>query len=94
MGGEEHRIQRLLNKARKLHEIEKYLKILTDFEQENVLKTQEGKTALYKKTQSMQQRLNALQSGKISRVIDNARKNRENVRFATMLCDILIVKQK
>ena len=94
VGGEEHRIQRLLNKARKLHEIEKYLKILTDFEQENVLKTQEGKTALYKKTQSMQQRLNALQSGKISRVIDNARKNRENVRFATMLCDILIVKQK
>lgn len=93
-GGEEHRFDKLLNKQRKLKEIEDYLVILNGFAEGKVLQTEEGRVALQRKLASMQGRYDALCSGKISRVIKNAWQQRREVRLATMLCDVVIVKQE
>lgn len=93
-GGEEHRIGKLLSKSRKVKEIKDYLQILECFQQEKVLQTEVGKLALEKKYQTMKDRYEALQSGKISKVISNAGKHKENVRLATVLCDVVIVKRR
>lgn len=93
-GGEEHHIRKLLNKKHKLKEIEDYLNILESFEKEAVLLTTEGKNALHRKQQSMRGRYEALQSGKISKVLMNAGKQKGNVRLAAVLCDVLIVKKR
>lgn len=91
-GGEEHRLKKLLNKARKMKEIEDYLRILEAFEQGQVLQTESGKAVLQRKLQSMQGRYKALCSGKICRVLGNAWKQRREVRLATVVCDLVIVK--
>ena len=92
-GGEEHRISRLLNKERKLKEIEAYLAILRCFEEEQVLRTEGGRKALADKLASMQGRYEALQSGSVGKVLGNALKNRRKVRMATLIGDLLIVKR-
>lgn len=92
-GGEEHRINKLLNKQRKLKEIKDYLEILEAFHTEAVLTEKTAKKALEQKTASMKQREAALQSGKINKVIKNAWKNRKNMRLATVVCDVWIVRQ-
>lgn len=92
-GGEEHRIHRLLHKERKQKEIEDYLAILRCFEEEQVLRTKEGRKALDDKLASMRGRYEALQSGSIGKVLGNAIRNRRNVRAATLICDLLIVKK-
>lgn len=92
-GGEEHRLKKLLNKQRKLKEIEDYLRILDAFAQEKVLRTQHAQDALRRKRCSMHGRYEALQSGKISEVIKNACGHRNEVRPVTVICDVLIVRQ-
>lgn len=92
-GGEEHRFHKLLNKQRKLKEIEDYLAILNGFTEDKVLQTEEGEAALQRKLSSMQGRYDALRSGKISKVIKNAWQQRKEVRLATVLCDVVIVKR-
>lgn len=92
-GGEEHRIRRLLRKDRKLKEIEDYLAILRCFEEEQVLHSRKSRKALDDKLVSMQGRHDALKSGSIVKVLDNAYKNRGNVRLKTLICDLLIVKR-
>ncbi|MBR1930205.1 MAG: glycosyltransferase [Lachnospiraceae bacterium] len=94
VGGEEYRLSKLLNKRRKLQEIEDYLHILKAFSQGAVLRTEEGKRALEDKQSSMQERLAALESGKIGAVLSNAWRNRSRVRLATVICDVMIVKRK
>ena len=94
IGGEEHHIRKLLNKDRKLKEIQDYLQILQQFLKEEVLTTETAKLLLNRKTTGMQQREAALQSGRISAVIKNAWKNRKYVRLATAVCDVMIVKQR
>lgn len=93
-GGEEHRIHKLLNKERKLKEILDYRTILDQFETEQIMKTEDGRLALKRKQVSMTGRYDALLSGKWTRVLKNAWKNRGEVRGATLVCDLLIVKQK
>lgn len=93
-GGEEHRFSKLLNKRRKMKEIETYLRILNAFDEEKVLRTEEGSAALLQKLESMNGRYEALKSGKIVKVLQNAWKHRSSVRPATVLCDICIVKRK
>ena len=93
-GGEEHRLRRLLNKQRKMKEINDYLTMLQALEQGEVMQTPEGITALRTKRDSMQGRMSALQSGKRIAVLTNAWKTRKQVRTATVICDILIVKQR
>lgn len=92
-GGEEHRLRKLLNKQRKLKEIEDYLRILGAFRNEVVLNTPEGENALTEKYQAMRGRCEALQSGKLMNVIKMVLHNKKQVRIATVICDILIVKQ-
>lgn len=91
--GEEHRIGKLLNKQRKIKEIEDYLGILNGFAQGKLFQTEEGKEALQRKLRSMQGRYDALKSGKITKVLKNAWQQRGSVRLATVLCDVLIVKK-
>lgn len=93
-GGEEHKIFKLLDKQRKMKEINDYMDILQAFVQGDVMETREGKTALWDKLESMKGRLTALQSGKISKVLMNAWRNRRNVRLVTVICDVVIVKKK
>lgn len=90
-GGEEHRLGRLLRKERKLREIKDYLQILEAFSQKDVLRTDEGKGALQRKLSSMQGRYEALQSGRLSRVLKNAGRHWRETRVKTLVCDLIIV---
>ena len=72
---EEHRLSVLLDKKRKLKEIDDYLKLLTSIEEEKVLKSQRSLNALRDKKDIMVRRRDALASGKISKVISNGIKN-------------------
>lgn len=90
-GGEEHRLGRLLQRDRKLREIQDYLQILKAFEEENALRTDSGKAALRRKLSSMQGRYEALQSGKLSRVLGNAGRHWRETRIKTLVCDVVIV---
>jgi len=91
---EEYRIRKLLNKKRKLWEIEKYLKMLEQFERCEVLQTEEGRKVLQEKLTAMRSRYAALQSGKMLQVLKSAVANRRNVRLATVVCDALIVRRQ
>lgn len=93
-GGEEHRINRLLDRKCKLIEIETYITMLEKFEKEQILQTEQGRLELQAKMQSMQNRYDALASGKFSNVIGNIKKDKKNISFKTAVCDVLIVKQK
>ncbi len=93
-GGEEHRIGRLLKKERKQREIEEYSHILDWFAAGNIMQTTEGKEALFRKREAMKARYDALMSGKFYNVIRNAWKYRKEVRPATLVCDLFIVKQR
>lgn len=89
-GGEEHRMGRLLNRERKLHEINQYIRILNQFQDEKIMQTERGKSALDYKMTSMTDRLGALESGNASRVLKNAWKHRKQVRAVTFICDMII----
>lgn len=92
-GGEEHRVKKLLNKDRKLREIENYCHILDFLWENEVLSTENGRAALRTKQDSMKGRYEALVSGKIGKVLENARIRRKEIRLATLLCDVMIVKR-
>lgn len=90
VGGEEHHIERLLQKERKLKEIQEYLQILQAFDGGDVLQTDVGKIALQKKIFSMQGRYEALKSGRLKWVLGNAVRHWHETRVKTLLCDVLI----
>lgn len=94
VGKEEHRLRKLLNKQRKLKEISEYIKILQALKEEHCLKAPEAQRQLTEKLQSMEGRYQALRSGKRGRVLQNAIRNKEVTRIATVICDLLIVGQK
>ncbi len=93
-GGEEHRLRRLLNKERKMKEIEDYLEILEGFIVGECLGTERGREALSDKLNSMQGRYVALASGKITGVLANAWRYRNQTRIVTMVCDVVICLKK
>jgi len=90
VGGEEHRIGKLLSRDRKLQEIENYNRILQDFAEENVLQTDLGKCALLDKQEAMKARYEALLDGRARTVLKNAWKHKKQVRMKTLLADLLI----
>lgn len=90
---EEHRMGRLLQKERKLWEIEKYLEMLRAFQGGEVLRTEEGKRTLEEKLSTMEGRYEALKSGKMWAVLQRAFRDRRNVRLATVICDLVIVRR-
>lgn len=93
-GGEEHRLNRLLQRERKLKEIGDYLQILQAFAREDVLRTETGKAALQRKTASMQGRYEALGSGRLGQVLGNAGRHWRETRFKTLVCDVFIVLKR
>lgn len=93
-GGEEHRLNRLLQRERKLKEVRDYLQILQAFAGEDVLQTEAGKAALRRKTASMQGRYEALRSGRLGQVLRNAGRHWRETRFKTLVCDVLIVLKR
>ena len=90
---EEHRVGKLLQKERKLWEIEKYLRMLGEFEERRVLRTEAGKRILREKTQAMEGRYEALQSGRIWRVLRAAARDWRQVRGVAVVCDLVIVRE-
>lgn len=91
---EEHKTSKLLKKGRKLEEIDEYLRFLHAFKREEVLSTDKGRRALERKLEIMSARRDALISGKLHKVITNRMKYGSEIRMATFICDVLIVKQK
>lgn len=89
-GGEEYKIAKLIDKERKVEEIEKYLRILEWFKKAEVLKTIKGQDSLKRKHSVMNRRLEALLSGSVWNVVKSAWKNRDSIRFVTVICDIII----
>ena len=59
-----------------------------------LFRSEDGLLALKQKQKSMKGRQEALLSGKIVSVLKNAWRYRGEVRGATLVCDLLIVKQK
>ena len=89
---EEHRVGKLLQKERKLWEIEKYLRMLRELQAGEILRTEAGKRILTEKLRTMEGRYEALQSGSMWQVLLRAFRDRRNVRVATVVCDLLIVR--
>ena len=89
---EEHRVGKLLQKKRKLWEIEKYLRMLGEFEERRVLRTEVGKRILREKTRAMEGRYEALQSGRIWQVLRAAARDWRQVRAVAVVCDLMIVR--
>ena len=90
---EEHRVGKLLQRERKLWEIEKYLRMLGEFEERRVLRTEVGKRILREKTQAMEGRYEALQSGRIWQVLRAAARDWRQVRAVAVVCDLVIVRE-
>ncbi len=89
-GGEEHRLGRLLNRKRKLGEIETYIRLLDAFREGQILTTEEAGEALEEKRAVMGERYEALRSGRITGVMANAWRRRGMVRPATVICDLIL----
>lgn len=89
-GGEEHRLGRLLNRRRKLQEIEKYNSLLDIFREEGVLSSEEALRTLEEKRKVMGERYEALFSRRMTKVVANAWRNRRMVRPATVICDMVL----
>lgn len=94
VGNEEHRVNKLLQKERKLGEIEAYTGMIHELQEKEILSTDNGRIALQKKITSMVARGEALKSGSLIRVLETAWKNRKLVRCQTLICDIMIVLKK
>lgn len=91
---EEHRIRKLLNKERKVDEIERYLKMLRDVEDSACLSEEAHIAIVEKKKAIMQERLENLLQGKRLAMLNQYRKHRDEVRPATLVCDLLIAGKK
>ncbi len=89
-GGEEHRLGRLLNRERKLREIETYNRLLDAFQEEEVLTSREARKALEEKRTVMGERYEALLSRRLTKVMANAWRHRGMVRPATVICDMIL----
>lgn len=91
---EEHRAGKLLNKTRKVDEIERYLKMLADVEASKCLQDDEYWELVKRKKRIMQERLENLGNGKRFAIIKQYLKNRGEIRVATVVCDLVICGQR
>ncbi len=88
--GEEHRIQKLLDKERKLADIRKYQSYLEVVLQSADENDNPELDAIRRKYEQMKRREELLIDGKAISVIKNYRENRRDIRFFSFLCDWLI----
>ena len=87
---EEHRIEKMLNKKNKLADINKYknyLKIILD---RKMLENEKDEYILRKKYHQVVMREELLSRGRCLFIIINYMKNQKDIRFFTVLCDLLI----
>lgn len=89
-GREEHRLSKVLDKDRKLWEIEQYCRMLEELRGKWILCTESGESILQKKEISMRERYRALYVGRFLTIIGNAWRHRRIMRIATVVGDILI----
>lgn len=91
---EEHRIFRLLNKKRKLIEINRYLTMLDNIAKSAILIHAEDQKLVLRKQTILRERQQNLEQKKVLSIIRQYLQNRDIVRSVTMLCDCLICWQK
>ena len=91
---EEHRARKLLNKERKLLEISIYLSWLQEVLKGECLKQSENVDIIRKKEKLMQERQSNLIKGYRRGIIKQYVENRRDIRVGTMICDLLICRQK
>lgn len=91
---EEHRVHKLLNRNRKIHEIEKYLQMLQEILDSRVLMCKNDNLMIENKKNIMQERLDNLKAGRPLKMIKQYAKHRQEVRVSTLICDLVICRQK
>lgn len=91
---EEHRASKLLNKKRKLLEIEIYLKWLNELLKSSLLESDRNKAIIRDKKMIMEQRRNNLENGRRLQMLKQYWHHRKDIRISTVLCDVLIAKGK
>lgn len=89
---EEHRIKKLLNREKKLFEIEYNLNQLNELQQSDILFSDSAKKILSKREEFLKNRMEVLQKKCIKGVIRLYLKNKkEHFRIKSLLCDIALV---
>ncbi len=91
---EEHRLMKILNKKRKMIEIDRYLKMLDAIAQSQVLEQEDNRKLVQCKMQILKKRLHNLTHGKLFGIIGQYLQNRDMVRASTLICDCLICWQR
>ena len=91
---EEHRARKLLNKKRKIYEIEKYLHMLQEILDSRVLMYENSNLMIESKKNIMQERLDNLKAGLPLKIIKQYTKHQQDIRWATLICDLVICRQK
>lgn len=91
---EENRIAKLLKKSRKLMEIDRYLEQLNQIINSECISLDEKLQKLKKKQTIMNERKKNLQNGDRKAILKQYLHNRRLVRPATVICDLLICRQK
>ncbi len=91
---EEHRASKLLNKERKIIEIDMYLANMQAVLACNCLEREESIGLVQKKLQIMQERKHNLTKGSRARIVKQYFQNREEIRIATLVCDLLICRKR
>lgn len=92
-GEEEHRISKNLDKTRKIYEVQKYIGYLEELDRLKLLQG-DAKAVADEWKSNMEDRLSALKSGHIVKVLGNGIKHRKDARLKTIVCDALITRQR
>ena len=87
---EEHRVHKLLNKKRKICEIDKYIDWLQEVLGSQCLETEEAYAFIKRKKVIMQERLDNLINGKRIKMLRQYWKYPKEIRLVTVICDWLI----
>lgn len=90
VGGKEYKITKLLCKEHKIAEIKDYISYLEEFEKNYIFADKEAKDLLTHKKSIMRERLKNLMCNRTGAVLKNAWKNREDIRIATAVCDLIL----
>ena len=91
---EEHRLFKLLNKKRKLMEIDHYLNMLDKITRSSIFTKEDNRKLARKKQEILIERKNNLVQKKLISIIMQYFNNKDMIRSATMFCDCFICGQK
>lgn len=91
---EEHRVNKLLKKDRKIAEIEKYIEMLQEMLKSSCLTKEHSIYQVIQKKEIMQERLFNLQTGNRKNILGQYLKHKGEIRLMTLVCDWIICKEK